>query len=112
MHFFVFLLAIRVANAAFSINSKASILEAAAKVADNLMAYYSPNEMGVIPPVESETSSGFQWFEMGMFWGAMMEYSYTSKDDRYLNVIGQLHFVIFDSNFWRYVVVYGKCWVI
>ena len=25
---------------------------------------------------------------MGMFWGAMMEYSYTSKDDRYLNVIG------------------------
>lgn len=88
MRFLTVISAIGGANAAFIVTDQTSVLAAAAKVVDNLMAYYTPNEDGVIPPVESESASGFQWFEMGMFWGAMMEYTSASKDQRYLNVIG------------------------
>ena len=75
--------------AQLDINDKASVAKAHQAAAANLMSYYKPNDKGTITPVQSDGRNGFQWFEMGMLWGAMMDYTSISKDEKYFNTIAE-----------------------
>jgi mannan endo-1,6-alpha-mannosidase len=78
-----------VLGATVDVNDPQAIAKAHQSAAANLMSYYKPNDKGTIPPKESEGRDGFQWFEMGMLWGAMNEFTNLTKDDRYFQTIGK-----------------------
>lgn len=70
------------------VNDSKSVAKAHQAVAANLMSYYKPNSEGTIKPVESNGRNGFQWFEMGMLWGTMNEFTKVTKNYTYFNTIG------------------------
>ena len=58
----------------------------------NLMNYYKPGqtaEKGVIRPNTSPGPDGFQWYEGGIMWGAVMEYIRLTGDTTYTETISQ-----------------------
>ena len=73
--------------AQLDINDKASVAKAHQAAAENLMSYYKPNDKGTITPVESEGRNGFQWFEMGMLWGSIAEFTKVTKNFKFLDLI-------------------------
>ena len=72
----------------FNVNDKTSIAAAQKGIAAKLMSYYSPSPLGTIPEKASEGPDGFQWYDMGIYWGAMMEYSLLTSDSTYFKTIG------------------------
>jgi mannan endo-1,6-alpha-mannosidase len=56
------------------------------------MRYYDPPRTateGTIFPNSAQDSTGFQWFEGGIMWGAMFEYMKTLGDQQYVETISQ-----------------------
>lgn len=76
-------------GATLDVNDPQSIAKAHEAAAANLITYYTPNGQGTIPPVESKGRDGFQWFEMGMLWGALMDYTAIRGDQQAFNIVAE-----------------------
>ena len=71
---------------------EASTNAALKKMVTNLMNYYVPGqtaEKGVIRPNTSPGPDGFQWYEGGIMWGAIMEYIRLTGDTTYSETVSQ-----------------------
>ena len=62
----------------------------AAKIVQNTMYYYqkSPgsDQKGAVRPINRETSDGIQWYESGIMWGAVLEYSRVFQDPQFASI--------------------------
>ncbi|KAI8893358.1 glycoside hydrolase [Globomyces pollinis-pini] len=65
------------------------VLAATKQVAARLMSYYTPqtSTLGSIHPKDDPSAKGYQWFEGGIMWGAMMEYQRYTGDDQYKTTV-------------------------
>lgn len=74
-----------------SVNDSLSIAAAAKKMASNLMYYYTtkpgPDGQGAIMPSTANDETGQQWYESGIFWGAIMEYQRTFNDNQFADTV-------------------------
>ena len=67
----------------------ASIKNAAATIAYEMMTYYKGNQtggtLGLLPP----PPSGYYWWEAGAMWGLLIEYWYLTGDPSYNEAVTQ-----------------------
>ncbi|KAI8893312.1 glycoside hydrolase [Globomyces pollinis-pini] len=75
--------------ATVDINKPEQLMSATKKVAAQLMSYYTPKTSGggSILPSAKNGPEGFQWFEGGIMWGAVMEYQKLTGDDQYKTTV-------------------------
>ena len=74
-------------TAQVNINDPQSIGQALSAAAANLMKYYIPNDTGNIKESSASDASGFQWYESGIMWGAMMDYAQITNDGKYVETV-------------------------
>ncbi|TGJ84761.1 hypothetical protein E0Z10_g4020 [Xylaria hypoxylon] len=73
-------------------NSKDSIKQAAAQVAEDLLTYYHGDEPGQIPgilPGPPPDGGAYYWWEGGAMWGALLDYWHWTGDDTFNNLTYQ-----------------------
>jgi mannan endo-1,6-alpha-mannosidase len=78
------------AAATVDITSEKAVTDALQKMVTNLIKYYVPGKTastGTILQNPSKGPEGFQWYEGGIMWGAMMEYIKTTGDATYSTTI-------------------------
>ena len=68
-----------------------AVKQANRKIVQNLVQYYldNPKTAGSIPESSSPGIDGFQWYESGIMWGAVLDYIQVSGDQQYLTVATQ-----------------------
>jgi hypothetical protein len=66
-------------------DDKHSVQVAAKQMASGLLEYYkkSHDGQGVVTPSSAKDSSGVQWYESGLYWGAFMEYARVFGDNSF-----------------------------
>ncbi|KAI8911131.1 glycoside hydrolase [Gorgonomyces haynaldii] len=72
---------------ALDLNSAASILDAAQQTAVSLMKNYPGSNDGSIPQNGLEDSTGVQWYESGILWMTVLEYSRNSGDSQFVQTV-------------------------
>jgi mannan endo-1,6-alpha-mannosidase len=75
-----------------NLQNTGSVQAGAAKITANALAYYttSPGSdgMGAVRPNTRQDAQGIQWYESGIYWGAVLEYSRVFKDEKFINIAG------------------------
>lgn len=74
------------------VSNQQSVRAATQQMANNLMAYYVPGKtasQGAINQNGASDATGFQWYEGGIMWGALMEYIKTTGDATHATTISQ-----------------------
>jgi hypothetical protein len=83
------LIGIATAAPVASIQNLEQIKQAASQVVKVLMSYYEPGKTAsqgaLFDRSNDPTINGFQWWEMGVWWSGIMEYSGLSGDSSHLN---------------------------
>jgi mannan endo-1,6-alpha-mannosidase len=74
---------------AIDINSKNEVKAATKNIADKLMTFYVDQVTaynGALISTGDYTANDTQWWESGVMWGAVMEYTSLSRDSSYVSV--------------------------
>ena len=74
--------ACQIEAASLSISGGSAISGTAGTLAANLMAYYNPANVGVLP-------APYYWWEAGGMWGAMLDYWHYTGDAQYNDQVAQ-----------------------
>ncbi|KAH6587209.1 hypothetical protein BASA50_001342 [Batrachochytrium salamandrivorans] len=70
----------------------ASISLAIGGIARTASGYYTPSSDGAIPQNGASDASGIQWYESGIYFGAMMDYGKVTNDGQYMaKTVGALY---------------------
>ncbi|KAJ3257126.1 hydrolase 76 protein [Boothiomyces macroporosus] len=92
--FKVLLVSIVYSAVSVDFSSADSIKAATSKIAQQLMSYYRPYPAnppnareGHIIESTNHDETGFQWYEGGIMWGAMMEYMRATGDNQYTTTV-------------------------
>jgi Glycosyl hydrolase family 76 len=84
------LLTLSLAAPAINLDNQQQVQQALKKMVDNLMDYYlKPGAayQGTLKQNTSPDASGFQWYEGGIMWGAVMEYIKVTGDATHANTV-------------------------
>jgi hypothetical protein len=84
------LLTLSLAAPTINLDNQQQVTQALKKMVDNLMSYYTkPGAAygGTIKQSTAPDASGFQWYEGGIMWGAVMEYIKVTGDATYANTV-------------------------
>jgi mannan endo-1,6-alpha-mannosidase len=68
--------------ATLSVSGNSAISATASTIASNLMGYYNPANIGVLPVP-------YNWWEAGGMWGAMLDYWHYTGDAQYNDQVAQ-----------------------
>jgi mannan endo-1,6-alpha-mannosidase len=74
--------AYQIGAASLSTSSSGAISDTASTLASNLMGYYNPANVGVLP-------APYYWWEAGGMWGAMLDYWHYTGDAQYNDQVAQ-----------------------
>jgi mannan endo-1,6-alpha-mannosidase len=70
-----------------NVNSPEAVADSASKMGTFLLDFYTnnpgPDGFGAILPSSASDVSGQQWYESGIFWGAIMDYQMIFKDTKF-----------------------------
>lgn len=72
---------------AINIQSPKEVQQVLLKMAQNLLNFYDRNNIDGHLENGSKTQDGFQWYEGGIFWLILMEYTRLTGDDQFAKVI-------------------------
>ncbi len=61
--------------------------KANAQAVTQLLSYYRPSETGSFPESAADDATGFQWYESGIIWGSLMDYTLITRDARFVKTI-------------------------
>ena len=84
------ILALSLAAPTINLDSQQAVQAALKQMVDNLMAYYNKpgaSSQGTINESDNPDASGFQWYEGGIMWGAVMEYIKVTGDATHANTV-------------------------
>eukprot|EP00842_Homolaphlyctis_polyrhiza_P005179 jgi/Hompol1/5662/HPOL_001773-RA len=68
------------AAATVNVNDPKQLAAAAAATINGMTSFYPPNVLGAIPDNPATTPAGHQWYESGVMWGTVMEYTRLTRD--------------------------------
>jgi mannan endo-1,6-alpha-mannosidase len=74
-----------------NVNNPGAVANAASKMGDYLIEFYTnnpgPDGFGAIMPSSAGDVSGQQWYESGIYWGAVLDYQMVFKDNKFAETV-------------------------